>query len=47
MDAHAVDHLEDIFFLVKIRPDAVDNHIFSHSFFLLTLVMPVYVSPFS
>ena len=41
VDAHAVDHLENVLFLVKIRPDAVDNHIFSHSFFSLTVVMPV------
>ena len=41
VDAHAVDHLENVLFLIKIRPDAVDNHIFSHSFFSLTVVMPV------
>ena len=30
MDSYAVDDLEDVFFLVKVCPYAVNYHIFSH-----------------
>ena len=30
MDAYAVDYLQDVFFLIEIRPYAVNYHVFCH-----------------